>query len=119
MKLFYTKFITIFLLLLAMCSLLMLTGAVKSVYADCPPDMIFYWKFEEESCNVYYDHNGTNDGECSGVCPVYTSSGMINGGQVFDGETVGINVQADTFFNWGLNDSFSIEYLLLIIDLSS
>ena len=71
MKLFYTKFITIFLLLLAMCSLLMLTGAVKSVYADCPPDMISYWKFEEESCNVYYDHNGTNDGECSSVCPVY------------------------------------------------
>ncbi|MDY7080715.1 MAG: LamG-like jellyroll fold domain-containing protein, partial [Chloroflexota bacterium] len=75
----------------------------------CPADMIAYWKLDETSDDSAYDdfYDG-HDGECAGDCPTPVA-GHVNGGQAFS-STTGIDVPADAAFNWGSNDSFSIEF---------
>ena len=75
----------------------------------CPPDMIAYWKLDESSGSTYDDFYDGHDGECAGQCPT-PATGCVNGAQVFDGATTGIDIPAETSFDWGKDDSFSIEF---------
>ena len=52
---------------------------------------------------------GSLDGQCAGECPV-PAAGKANGGQAFNGSDTGIDVPADSSFDWGPSDSFSIEF---------
>jgi uncharacterized repeat protein (TIGR01451 family) len=74
----------------------------------CPADMIAYWKLNETSGTSYYDFYDGHDGECAGDCPA-PATGHIGGAQEFS-STTGIDVPADAAFDWGVNDSFSIEF---------
>jgi hypothetical protein len=79
----------------------------------CPTDMLAYWNLDETSSGAYDDFYYGHDGQCSGQCPTPTTAGRVNGGQVFDGSNTGIDVPVvpgDESFNWGMNDSFSIEF---------
>ena len=76
---------------------------------DCPDGLLSYWNLDETICGNYIDSYGGNDGLCAEECPA-SDTGIIGGGQLFDGENTGINVPADATLNWGVNDSFSIEF---------
>jgi uncharacterized repeat protein (TIGR01451 family) len=76
----------------------------------CPVGMISYWKLDETSGTTFDDYYNDNDAECPGTkCPT-PAAGQVNGGQAFDGSDDEINVLADASFDWGANDSFSIEF---------
>ncbi|MFZ5917452.1 MAG: DUF7507 domain-containing protein [Chloroflexota bacterium] len=75
----------------------------------CPVDMLAYWKLDETGGAAYDDFFDGLDGECAGQCPA-TATGMINGGQIFNGSDTGIDVPADAAFDWSVSDSFSIEF---------
>ena len=74
----------------------------------CPLDMIAYWKLDETGGAPYADMYDGHDGACAGRCPV-ALEGVIGGAQAFNGDTTGIDVQSHRDFNWGANDSFSVE----------
>jgi len=74
------------------------------------PDMTSYWKLDEVASGTYKDSYGDNNGVCAGVCPAPNSNGKINGAQLFDGSTTGIDVPDDDSFDWTKTDSFSIEF---------
>jgi uncharacterized repeat protein (TIGR01451 family) len=81
----------------------------------CPADMIAYWKLDEVS--GYRDFYYGREGECAGSCPAAAAGHYndVNGAQAFDGNATGIDVPAvpgDDSFNWGVHDSFSIEFWL-------
>jgi hypothetical protein len=79
----------------------------------CPADMLAYWKLDEDDgatsyADYYYGHNA----ECGTQCPD-AAVGQVGGGQAFNGSNTGIDVPAipgDDSFEWGVNDSFSIEF---------
>jgi len=75
----------------------------------CPADMIAYWRLDEGSGTTYYDFYDGHDGGCAGTCPD-PATGYLNGAQQFDGSSTGIDVTSHTDFDWGLGDSFSIEF---------
>ena len=80
----------------------------------CPTDMAAYWKLDETGVFTYYDFYNGYDGRCGAgaQCPVPTT-GYIDGGQAFNGSDTGIDVPTragDASFNWGVDDSFSIEF---------
>ncbi len=75
----------------------------------CPADMIAYWKLDETSGTTYDDFYNGHSGTCTGLCPTPTT-GHVGGGQEFGNGNTGINVPADTAFDWGASDSFSIEF---------
>jgi hypothetical protein len=80
----------------------------------CPSDMVAYWKLDETSGSTYDDFHYGHDGECAGTCPA-PATGHVNGGQAFDGNNSGIDVSVvpgDDSFDWGAQDSFSIEFWL-------
>jgi uncharacterized repeat protein (TIGR01451 family) len=74
----------------------------------CPTDMLALWKLDEDGGANYYDFFDGHDGVCSGDCPV-PAAGRINGAQTFT-STTGIDVPAHTDFDWGADDSFSVEF---------
>jgi len=76
----------------------------------CPDGILSYWNLDENSPGSYVDSYGGNDGLCGEECPVASDTGIIGGGQLFDGENTEINVPADATLNWGVNDSFSVEF---------
>ena len=82
---------------------------VVSEGTQCPTGTIAYWKLDETSGPTYYDFYDGHDGGCAGDCPD-PAAGCINEGQEFDGSSTGIDVPADEDFDWGANDSFSIEF---------
>lgn len=75
--------------------------------------MAAYLRLDEDTGFIYDDIHGDNHGHCAGDinanCPL-PSPGRVNGGQLFDGNTAGIDVPAGPAFNWDTNDSFSIEF---------
>jgi uncharacterized repeat protein (TIGR01451 family) len=81
----------------------------------CPASMIAYWKLDEPNgVTTYDDFYYGHDGECADDCPTL-ATGQVNGGQAFDGYNDGIDVPlvpGDDSFDWGAQDSFSIEYWL-------
>ncbi|MGD2049641.1 MAG: GDSL-type esterase/lipase family protein, partial [Chloroflexota bacterium] len=76
----------------------------------CPANMSGYWRLDEATSGTYADSFGTNDGSCAGPCPSPISDGKVNRAQLFNGSTTGIDIPADTAFDWGANDSFTIEF---------
>jgi len=88
------------------------TAQVKvDLTPTCPLDLTAHWKLDEVSGPPYKDFCAGHAGMCAGICPAPTL-GHINGGQAFDGMSTGINVPvaaADSAFNWGVVDSFTIE----------
>jgi len=77
----------------------------------CPARMVAYWRLDETGGPTYDDFYDGHDGECAGNCPD-PATGHVNGGQAFNGSNTGIDVLADEDFNWGVHDSFSIEFWL-------
>jgi hypothetical protein len=79
--------------------------------ADCPAGLTAYWKLNETSGAVFSDFTlGAHNGACAGACPAPTAGQLADGAQAFDGVSAGISVPSDAAFNWGVSDSFSIEY---------
>ena len=83
---------------------------------DCPLGLISYWKLEEAT-SPYEDSYGTSDATCI-TCPALTA-GIVDGAQEFDGTDDEVNVADDGAFDWGADDSFSIEYWMKTSDDSS
>ena len=101
------------LLLMGTLAFVLTTG--NAALADkpltvCPDGMLSYWNLNETIPGSYFDSYGGNDGLCGEECPVASNTGIIGGGQLFDGESTEINVPADATFNWGATDSFSVEF---------
>jgi Concanavalin A-like lectin/glucanases superfamily/K319L-like, PKD domain len=86
--------------------------------AVAPTNTTSYWKLDETAptaadvAGTYTDSVGSNDGASTGVSPTLSpipGGGQIDGGLVFDGSDSGIEVPADTTFDWTTTESFSIE----------
>ena len=77
---------------------------------SCPQDMTHYWKLDETgSPTDFLDYFlGTNNATCDTDCPT-PATGIVNGAQYFDGSNDEVNVDDDGTFDWGVEDSFSIE----------
>ena len=107
---------TRFYALLVMGTLAFVLTTGNAALADkpltyCPDGMLSYWNLDETICGNYIDSYGGNDGLCEvNMCPTPDNTGIIGGGQLFNGENTEINVPADATLNWGVNDSFSIEF---------
>jgi hypothetical protein len=75
--------------------------------AECPDDIVAYWKLDEASGPTYSDFVGSNDGQ-GDANPLAVADGKVNGAQEF-ASGLGINVPPNRAFNWSGTDSFSIE----------
>ena len=75
--------------------------------ADCPDDIVAYWKLDEVSGPTYADFIGDHDGT-GNVDPAAVALGKVNGAQLF-GVNTGIDVPASKAFNWSATESFSVE----------
>lgn len=78
----------------------------------CPADMISYWKLDEISGTSYADFYSDHDGACPGgdQCPT-PAPGQVGGAQTFTVATnTQIDIPPDAAFDWGVNDSFSMEF---------
>jgi hypothetical protein len=75
--------------------------------APCPDSMVHYWRLEE-AAQPYADSAGLTSLICEGACPAQTT-GQVGNALVFDGATTGANAPDDGAFDWGVNDSFTIE----------
>jgi uncharacterized repeat protein (TIGR01451 family) len=76
----------------------------------CPADIIAYWKLDEaDGVSGYDDAFDGHDGVCAANCPV-SIAGQIEGGQAFNGRDMGINAPADAEFDWGADDSYTVEF---------
>ena len=73
---------------------------------SCPSGMIHYWKLDETG-PPYVDFYGADNAACT-YCPTATT-GILNDAQHFNA-TAQVNVPDDNTFNWGIADSFSIEF---------
>ena len=73
--------------------------------------MTHYWKLEETTGPPYADSYGTNDGSCSN-CPE-PATGIVGDALFFDGQDDEVAVPDDGSWNWGPEDSFSIEYWMM------
>jgi hypothetical protein len=87
------------------------TRAALAPYAPlaCPTGLIAFWKLDDAAGPPYVDSANDHDGTCTSInCPV-PATGLVGSAQVFS-STTEVNVPAHVDFNWGVNDSFSIEY---------
>jgi len=76
--------------------------------------MIGYWKMEADAANQsfagYLDETtNANHGLCAASCPTVTSSGIVENGQVFNGFNTGIDIGANTIYDFHVSDGFTIE----------
>ena len=77
--------------------------------SSCPADMTNYWKLDETGnpTSFFDSYAGTNNATCTN-CPT-PATGILDGAQQFDGSNDEVNVTDDGTFDWGADDSFSIE----------
>ncbi len=75
---------------------------------SCPSNLIHYWTLDENSGTVYTDQVGTTSAVCSS-CPLPVP-GKINVAKQFDRLDDAVNVSNDGSYNWGVTQSFSIEF---------
>jgi hypothetical protein len=92
--------------------ILFVVGGVSSVLGSCPDGMSGYWRFDEINGESFADVLAVNDAMCGTQCPAPVLDGRIGSAQDFDGAQSEVNVLANDIFNWGSNDSFSVEYWL-------
>ncbi|MBL1214916.1 MAG: hypothetical protein HND52_16270 [Ignavibacteriae bacterium] len=74
---------------------------------NCPSSLVHYWKMEESTGPPYIDSQGSANA-VSATPPVQTL-GIVDNAQYFDG-TNEVDVAPNSTFDWGPNDSFTIEY---------
>jgi hypothetical protein len=91
-------------------------SARTEAQASCPAQMTDYWKLDEApNVNVYDNAQNSNyRGFCGAgrQCPSSEAKGRVNGAQLFDGSSTGIDVPVvtpDPSFNWPAGTSFSVE----------
>ncbi|MCP4423576.1 MAG: hypothetical protein GY803_03695, partial [Chloroflexi bacterium] len=96
-------------LFVPMAAATLLVTMANQARATAVTARIAYWNLDETSGPVYADSVGSHQGVCVGSCPIADPAGAVNGGQAFDGVVDSVAVTADTAFDWGINDSFSIE----------
>ncbi|HXV97671.1 MAG TPA: LamG-like jellyroll fold domain-containing protein [Anaerolineae bacterium] len=86
---------------------------LNSAVQACSIDPIAYLKLNESGGPTYDDFFSGHDGKCvGGNCPTALATGKVNGAQTFDGVNDQIiipDVPGNGTFDWGTNDSFSIE----------
>ncbi len=75
----------------------------------CDAGMLSYWKLNEAQGNTYEDFFSAHDGTCAGECPSAVT-GEVGGAQEFNGSSTGVNVVANSDFDWAADGSFTIEY---------
>jgi uncharacterized repeat protein (TIGR01451 family) len=91
------------------------TVILSEVAAQCPADMIAYWKLDEITSTgtiTYEDTYSAHDTDDCTNCPT-SVKGRVNGAQTFNGTSTKVDVPVipgDDSFNWGKDDSFSIEF---------
>jgi uncharacterized protein (DUF1330 family) len=73
----------------------------------CPLDMVSYWRWDETAGPPYADIHGGYD--ASGVNYPTPASGILGGAQWFDGSDDEVDVPSVGQYDWGGNESFSIE----------
>ena len=78
--------------------------------STCPDNMAAYWKLNEIGGTIYTASVGNENGQCTDVCPRAEIREGINGAQIFDGSTTGINIPSSPVFDWAQADSFSVEF---------
>jgi hypothetical protein len=84
----------------------------------CPQGMETYWRLDETAGPSYEDSFGDHDGGCrdTAKCPISVTGGKIDRAQQFSrAQQLGINIPVPgggqpAPFDWGQNDSFSIEF---------
>jgi hypothetical protein len=74
----------------------------------CPSDMTHYWKMDEAYGTPLKDSYGSNDAVATNVPTL--ASGVVAGAQDFDGVDDQVDVPDDDTWDWGANDSFSVEF---------
>jgi hypothetical protein len=74
----------------------------------CPEDAISYWRLNESNTGVYGDVVNAANGVCSTDCPSNISGVNLNAKR-FNGTSAGIQISANSSFDWQPGDSFSIE----------
>jgi hypothetical protein len=80
--------------------------SVNAQEAGCPAGMIHYWMLDE-NVSPYFDSYGGDTATCTN-CPTATA-GIISGAQQF-GSATSVSASDDNTFDWGKDDSFSIEF---------
>lgn len=77
--------------------------------AVCTEGLTDYWKFDETSGTVFANSTGSRGAACVGSCPGPVA-GRIGNAVQFNGTGTGLEVPANPSINWGLGQSFSIEF---------
>ena len=99
--------------LLSVISVLLFLFSVIASAQTCDDNMTSYWKLVEDGNTIdYVDSVGGNSAYCLTDCPAPSITGItnINGSQEFDGVDDEVIADADGTFDWGLSESFSIEF---------
>ncbi len=80
--------------------------------SNLPSGMVSYWKLDETVSSFYLDTHSGADGTCEDTkCPAPFTDGKIDGAQEFDGtDDNRLNVADTATFDWGADDSFTIEF---------
>ena len=76
--------------------------------AQCPPGLIHHFPLDETEAGAYMDNVSPVTATCTD-CPTPVSS-LFAGGQRFDGRNDGLVIEDIEKFQWGLYDSFTIEF---------
>jgi hypothetical protein len=79
---------------------------VATVQADCPADIAWYWTLNEKVAGVYADSLNVKPG--TGADDPVPTAGIIQGAQLFDGDTTGIEVSPGGIGLFG-DESFTFE----------
>ncbi|MBL1214913.1 MAG: hypothetical protein HND52_16255 [Ignavibacteriae bacterium] len=101
------KWITILLVFFTFIDVIISQPGIE----NCPSGMEHLWKFDETSGPPYIDSYGSSDGISSS--PPTQTLGIVNNAQYFNGVNVSgnvVDVPPDSSFDWGPDDSFTIEY---------
>ncbi|MEJ8757035.1 LamG-like jellyroll fold domain-containing protein [Pontibacter sp. H259] len=85
--------------------------------AQCPPNMIHYFPFDEKQTGTYTDKVAGLKANCAD-CPAPVAS-MFAGAQQFNGKLNGLTITEKETFEWGHFDSFTIEFWVKVTGSSS
>ncbi|TPE43064.1 LamG-like jellyroll fold domain-containing protein [Pontibacter mangrovi] len=77
-----------------------------------PAGMLHHWMLHEIRGPVYHDYYTPYHATGSDNTLPMATTGVVSGGQQFDGEDDGLNVEESYNFDWNADESFSIELWL-------
>ncbi|RIJ34372.1 LamG-like jellyroll fold domain-containing protein [Pontibacter oryzae] len=87
------------------------TVAVKKGIGE-KTGMIHHWMLHEINGSRYRDFYTPYDATCSQEARPKPVNGVVSGGQEFDGQDDGLNVEESYNFDWEANETFTIEVWL-------